>query len=277
MRWIAAGWLAGCAWVGAAAVAQEAPLSGPRVGPAKVERPTLVVQDIDGRVRRPEMSAEEAAARLLELDPATRARVEALFAERARAFESFIENNLDLILRLVTAESAPGREKFALVVEAVNKTESLRKNGPLDAQVRGLLTDRQRREFDGLLKAYWDAIAAEDRRQAKPKGRVGAIIDERFKSLGREVESAYKRCERTGGVLYHYLFDSIEVTAEQEKQLRALCANYAMNGVDNNDKKAQGVMFASLVQVLTPEQGAELAKKFKGGAGYQKKKATRPK
>jgi Spy/CpxP family protein refolding chaperone len=271
--------LAGCAGVcvAVAAMAQEAPLAGPRVDPPEAEHATLVVQDIDGRVRRPETSPEEAAARLLELDAQTRARVDTLFADRARALEEFIENNLDLMLRLVTAESAPGREKFALVVEAVNKTESLRKNGPLDAQVRGLLDDRQRREFDRLMKGYWDAIAAEDRRQPKPKGRVGAIIDERFKSLGREVEAAYKRCERTGGVLYHYLFDSIDVTAEQEKQLRALCANYAMNGVDNNDKKAQGVMFASLVQVLTPEQGAELAKKFKGGAGYQKKKAPRSK
>ena len=275
MRWT---WLlAGCVlWMGVAALAQEAPLAGPRVEPAKAERATLVIRDIDGKVRRPETSPEEAAARLLELDGPTRARVDALFAERARALEEFIEKNLDLILRLVTAESAPGREKFALVVEAIGKTESLRKNGPLEAQVRGLLSEGERREFDRLLKEYWGAIAAEDRRQPKPKGRVGAVLDERFKSLGREAEAAYKRCEKSGAILYHYLFDSIEVTDEQEKQLRSLCASYSMNGVDNNDKKAQGVMFASLVQVLTPEQGAELAKKFKGESGTAKKKKVKP-
>lgn len=271
MRWMLA--CAGVLVLAAPSLAQveAAPLAGPKIAKPAAAPRSIVSVDLDGTVRRPPGSPEEAAARLLTLDVDTRARVDAVFAERGRELESFIENNLDLILRLMTAENAPGREKLALLGEALNKTEPLRRGGPLDRRVRALLPADQARVFDRLLKEYWDAIATEDKRLAKPKGRLGAAIDEKFKSLGREAEAAYKRCERSGAILYHYLFDSIGVMPEQEKPLRALCAGYAMNGLDNKDKKAQAVMLAGLMQVLTPEQGAALARKFKGEGGYKKR------
>jgi hypothetical protein len=254
---------------------QEAPLSGPKVV-GKAERPTIAARDLDGRVRRPEGSPEEAAARLLELDAEHRAQVDVVFAQRAHILERFIEENLGLITRLTTAENAPGKEKFALVLEALDKSKGLRKEGPLDEQVRRALPEGEHRRFNKLLKEYWDAIAAEDQQQEKPKGRIGAVVDEKFKSLGRELEAAYKRCEKGGGLLYHYLFDSIEVTPEQEKPLRKLCSHYAMGGLDNKDKKAQGLMLANLMQVLTPEQGQQLAAKFKGEQPKYEKRAGKP-
>jgi|GEM_PF-5560246 len=250
----------------------EAPLGGPKVI-AKSAKPTIAARDLDGRVRRPEGSPEEAAAALLDLDKEPRAKLDALFARRAHTLDRFIENNLDLITRLTTAENAPGREKFSLVLETLNKSQELRADGPLDAQVRALLPDVQRKRFDKLLKEYWAAIAAEDQAQPTPKGRVGAVVDEKFKSLGRELEAAYKRCEKGGGLLYHYLFDSIAVTPEQEKHLRKLCSNYAMGGLDNKDKKTQALALANLMQLLTPEQGQQLAAKFKGPQPKYEKKA----
>ncbi|HYE61567.1 MAG TPA: hypothetical protein VD997_06200 [Phycisphaerales bacterium] len=259
-----------------------APLSGPKVTD-KTTRPTIAARDLDGKVRRPETSPEEAAAKLLSLDKDARAKVDAVFAKRARTLEKFIEENLDLMSRLITAESATGREKFALFAETLEKSKALREDGPLDQQVRAALPEKDRKHFDRLLREYWDAIAAEDKQtprdMGKPKGRVGAVIDEKFKSLGREIEAAYRRCERSGTLLYHYLFDSIEVTPEQEKQLRKLCSSYAVGGIDNKDKKAQGVMLANLMQILTKEQGQQLAAKFKGGGApkYEKrKKADKP-
>jgi len=151
-----------------------------------------------------------------------------------------------------------------LAFEAFGRTEALRENGPLDKQVRELLPADKAKQFDRLLRAYWNAIAAEDASTPKPKGRAGAVIDEKFKSLGREIEAAYKRCEKSGAILYHYLFDSMTLTDEQSKQLRSLCSQYSMNGIDNNDKKSQGAMLVAVMQILTPEQGAQLAKKFKG-------------
>jgi hypothetical protein len=252
-----------------------APLSGPKVA-GKAARPTIAERDLDGRVRRPEGSPEEAAARLLDLTPEHRAKLDAVFARRAHILERFIEDNLDLINRLTTAENAPGKEKFALALETLDKSKDLRENGPLDEQVRSVLPDQERRRFNRLLKEYWEGIAAEDKQQGKPKGRIGAVIDEKFKSLGRELEAAYKRCEKGGGLLYHYLFDSIEVTPEQEKPLRKLCSNYTMGGLDNKDKKSQGLMFVSLMQVLTPEQGRQLAAKFKGGEPKYQKRSSKP-
>jgi hypothetical protein len=249
----------------------EAPLAGPRIA-ERAARPTIVQRGVNGELKQPEGSLEEAAVAQLKLEGDPKAKVEAVFATRALALESFIEDNFDLMVRLVGSGSAPGKEKLALAWEALQKFKPVTEPGPLDAQVRSALPENKAREFDRLMKEFYNAAVADDKATPKPKGRIGIILEERFKSLGRELEAAYKRCERSGAVLYHYLFDSIGVTPEQEKHLRSLCATYAMGGLDDKDKKAQGVMFANVVQVLTPEQAAALGRKFKGGMKYEKAK-----
>ena len=138
--------------------------------------------------------------------------------------------------------------------------------------MREALPKERTPDFNRILKEYWDAISDEDAHTPKPKGRLGAIMDEKFKSLGREVEGAYKRCERSGGLLFYYLFDGLNLTPEQARQLRPMCADYSMKGLDNTDKTQQGLLVLSAMQVLDTDQQRALSRKFKGQPAAKPKK-----
>jgi hypothetical protein len=239
-------------------------LAGPRVAQsAKIA--TIVQRDLEGKVKRPEVPPEQAAAGALELDGVARANVDEVFAKRALVLDQFVGHNLGLLTRAVGVESAPGREKLLLALEVFQKLEPLRTKGPLDAQVRATLPEAARGAFDRLLSEYWDAIAAEGRRaQPKPKPRFAAVAEEKLASLGREIEAAYKRSEKSGGVLYAYLFGEMTLTREQEGKLRELCSVYAAKGIDNLEKKEQLAFFAAATAIWDKEQRPAFVKKLQG-------------
>jgi hypothetical protein len=245
--------------------APPAPLAGHKVEQPQAPRPTIVERDFGGNIRRPEPTAVEAALAKLTLDDASRAKVDHILADRARILEAFVEKNLDLLTRFGAAEnSSDGRDKFFLAVEAFQKLEPLRANGPLDQQVRDALPPDQAKEYNRLLREYWNALAEEDSHTPKPKGRVGIIIDEKLKDLGREIEAAFHRAERSGAVLYGYLFTGMTLSPEQSKRLHELCASYSAMGVDTADKKLQGTFFLAVTQVLEPDQRKAFVKRIKG-------------
>jgi hypothetical protein len=248
---------------------QEAdPLAGPLAGhpvevaPAKV---TLVERDFQGNLRHPEPTALEAAVAKLKLEGDERERVDKVLLDRSRALETFVEGNLDLLTRFNGFEnSTKGKEKFFLVIEAYDKLAPLRERGPLDAQLRGAMSAENAAKFDRLLREYWNALVQEDHKEPKPKGRIGVVSEAKFKDLGKEIEAAYHRSERSGGVLYGYLFKSMTLSDDQSKRLHELCANYSMGGLDNKDKTTQTAFFVSVTQVLEPDQRKVFVKKLKG-------------
>ena len=246
-------------------VAERSPLAGHAVDQKPEARATIVTRDFEGRVRRPDSTPVEAAVVELTLDAEARAKVDTVLAARARVLDEFVGKNLDLLTRFGAAEnSTDAGDKLLLAVEAYQKLEPLRAQGPLDQQVRGALPPDQAKEYDRLLREYWTALAEEDSHATKPKGRIGVVLEEKMKDLGREIEAAFHRSERSGGVLYYYLFGSMTLTPDQSKRLHELCANYSMKGIDNQDKTAQGVFFLAATQVLEPEQRKAFVKKLKG-------------
>src|SRR5262249_37343741 len=154
-------------------------------------------------------------------------------------------------IRFGNAEhSTDGKEKFLLAVEAFNKLEPLRQRGPLDQQLRGAMSADHAAQFDRLCRQYWNALAEDDQKLEKPKGRIGVVTEAKIKDLGREVEAAFHRAEKSGGVLYGYLFRSMKLTEDQSKKLHQLCADYSAGGLDNKDKTAQGAFFINVSQIL---------------------------
>jgi hypothetical protein len=240
------------------------PLAGHTVEAAP-PRATLVDRDFEGQLRHPEPTAIEAAVALLKLEGPERNRVDDVLAARALYLEKFVGENLDLLTRFGNAEhSTDKREKFLLAVEAFTRLAPLRERGPLDAQVRSALSPDHAREFDRLLREYWNALAADDAKQPKPKGRVGVIADAKFKDLGKEIEAAFHRAEKSGGVLYGYLFKGMTLSDEQSKRLHELCATYSASGLDDKDKKAQGTFFLAVVQVLDQDQRRLFVQRLQG-------------
>jgi hypothetical protein len=244
--------------------ADEAPLAGHPVE-ATHEKATVVARDFQGNLRIPEPTLVEAAVKALKLEGEERDKVDAILTERAKTLDKFVEDNLDLIIRFGNAEhSTDGKEKFLLAVEAFNKLEPLRQRGPLDAQLRAAMSPANSAQFNRLLREYWNALADDDNKLLKPKGRIGIITDAKLKDLGREIESAFHRAEKSGGVLYGYLFRSMKLTDDQSKKLHDLCATYSMGGLDNKEKAAQAAFFISVTQVLEPEQRKEFGKRISG-------------
>lgn len=244
---------------------QEAdPLAGRRVETA-LEKVTLVERDFQGKLRPPEPTALEAAVAKLKLAGDERERVDKVLLDRSRLLETFVEGNLDLLTRFNGFEnSANGREKFFLVIEAYEKLAPLREHGPLDAQLRGAMSPDNAARFDRLLREYWNALVQEDHKEPKPKGRIGVVAGAKVKDLGKEIEAAYHRSERSGGVLFGYLFKSMKLTDDQSKRLHELCANYSMGGLDNKDKTTQTAFFVAATQVLEPDQRKVFVKRLKG-------------
>jgi hypothetical protein len=241
----------------------EAPLAGHPVQPQPA-RITILERDFQGKVRRADPTPTHAAVAALKLDTDTREKVDKILADRSRILEHFVEENLDLLTKLGGFEQAPPRDKFLLAAELFQKLEPLRTSGPFDKQVRDCLTPDQARAFDNLLKEYWDAIVEEAKHAPKPKGRLGIIIEERLKDLGREVEAAYHRCEKSGAVLYGYLFKSMTLTNDQSKRLHELCANYSATGLDNKDKATQTTFFLSVTAILDADQRKLFVQRLQG-------------
>ncbi len=240
------------------------PLAGHRVevAPATV---TLVERDFQGTLRHPEPTILEAAAAKLKLEGDERERVDKVLLDRSRVLETFVEGNLDLLTRFNGFEnSTDGKAKFYLAIEAYEKLAPLRERGPLDAQLRAAMSPENAAQFDRLLREYWNALVQEDRKEPKPKGRIGVIAGAKFKDLGKEIEAAYHRSERSGGVLYGYLFKSMTLSDDQSKRLHELCATYSVDGLDNKDKATQTTFFLAVTQVLEPDQRKVFVKRLKG-------------
>lgn len=240
------------------------PLAG-RPVEVSAQKRTLVERDFQGELRHPEPTAIEAAIALLDLRGEEKDRVDEVFTRRALILDRFVENNLDLLTRFGNAEhSTDGKEKFLLAVEAFGKLAPLRREGPLDQQVREALSPANASKFDALLRGYWNALAADDAKLKKPKGRLGVIADSKLKDLGKEIESAFHRAEKSGGVLYGYLFKSMKLTEDQSRRLHDLCATYSVGGLDNKDKASQAAFFLAVTQVLDKDQRRDFVKRLQG-------------
>lgn len=241
-----------------------APLAGHTVEstPAK---PTLVDRDFMGELRHPDPTAVEAAVKLLTLTPEETQRVDKILADRALALDRFVEQHLDLIIRFGNAESSTdGKQKFLLAVEAFQTLAPLRERGPLDQQLKDAMSPGNAKAFDRLLREYWNALADDDKKLPKPKGRLGVIADAKLKDLGKEIESAFHRAEKGGGILYGYLFQGMTLGDDQRKRLHELCATYSQGGLDNKDKQEQGTFFLAVVQILDQDQRKVFVKRLQG-------------
>lgn len=206
----------------------EPPLRGPRVAEAEAKAHaagrTIVARDLDGSLRVLECRPEEAAAELLVLDDATRAKVRGVFERRAAAIDEITVNNLDLFNKLGTSAAA-GRtlDQLSLGVELWRKTEPLRERGSLVKQVRAALPRDQGAVFARLVDEYWEAVADDGARRSKADGkkqsRLGARIEGELAAFGGEIERSFRRQLVSGDLLYQFAFAGVDLRPEQAERL----------------------------------------------------------
>lgn len=254
--------------LGLAAIAPPEPqhLSGPTVSAPERAPDSLVERAMDGSVRRAEPTPEQAALRLLDLDPSSRARVDDIFIQRGRLLDEFVAGNLNLLVKLGTASASGDKaDQLALLTEAAWKLRPVLEAGTLQAQVEAALPPEPRARFVALLDEYRDALVHE-RRRADPKApRAGVLFGEALQSLGREIERAFARQNNAGEILYRYATEGLGLDTHQERVVREAVARFAERGGEDAPEEAKRDLFISVMFVLTEAQRAKLIERFKGG------------
>lgn len=153
------------------AAAEPDALAGPKVAPG--DRPaTLIERNMDGTMRRPDAPLPEAALERLDLDEATRVKVELFLAERAGVIDSIVKQNLETLNTMRTDREARGpevrREHAQRLMELF---KPVLEKGPLEAQIAALLPEAQREPYLGMIREHREAMIAERLRNARgPRG-----------------------------------------------------------------------------------------------------------
>ena len=89
------------------------------------------------------------------------------------------------------------------------------------------------------------------------------MIEERFASLGREIERSFERQLRSGDVLFAYLTEGITLRPDQEARIRQAVADVVERHDVEASKPAQALLGASILAYLDPEQGAAFIARVK--------------
>lgn len=246
---------------------QPAPLSGPRLETPAASI-TLVETDYNGKVRRVEATPEEAAMKMITLEPADRARVDQVFADRARVMDGIIRDNLLLLNQIDTASKAGRKlETLVLLMDLYGKFQPLRDRGVLHDQVEATLPEPARPEFNRLVGGYWDAIIDEGRRlpkaDGKPPARMEIVLGERFEIFGREIERSFKRYEMTAVEdVLDKLVRGLELSADQQRSVEPIVDRLAQAIRAEAPEKERGLIVVQLTAFLTADQTAKLIEAF---------------
>jgi Spy/CpxP family protein refolding chaperone len=163
----------GCTALGAFSIAAAEPeaLAGPRVEAG--EKPaTLVERNLDGSMKRPDAPIAEAALERLELDEATRVKVDLFLAERAGVIDSIVKQNLETLNTMRTDREARGPEVRREHAQRLTELfKPVLEKGPLEAQIAALLPEAQREPYLGMIREHREAMIAERVRNARgPRG-----------------------------------------------------------------------------------------------------------
>ncbi len=106
--------------------------------------------------------------------------------------------------------------------------------------------------------------AAEDDAGAKP--RLGIVFGERTRMLAQEIEAAFARLTKSGGVLYAVLTRGMDLAPEQQGQVKAACAEYMERNPNGEGSPGEHLRLAgTLMPMLTDEQRQILRSNVTGG------------
>lgn len=260
------------------------PLKGPAVAPEATRR-SIVERDFYGAVRRPEGAPEEEAFRLLKFGSdeegnEIRAQVDSILIARMQLLDTFVGENLDLIVKIGNAAGTGNQaDMVGLIFEAMNKLRPLHRRGTLENEISGVLPGAHRAEFKRLLTEYRDAIVAERRaeleRNGEPKkDRFGILSEEHLKTLGREIERSVQRQLRSGDFVYRYLTRGLDLTPEQHASIRDKCRAYSERVGEEEIKSEQVKLFFAISAELTPAQRIQFARLVNGTPAPPEKPRT---
>ncbi len=257
-------------------------LAGPKVSPAS-SKPTLVERGFDGKVKRLDIPPAEAAVKLVDLDDATRRRVDDILLERAIALDKIVRENLLTIVNLSNAFKAGNKaDAQALLKELADKSEALRARGKLMEEFADVLPAAKLAEAKGLVQEYWQAVVQEVRdggdremdataketgdagkpdRPAAQDRAPGAILRaEGLAVIGREIKRSYERVVTAGVKELDEFIKRLDLAPEQEAQVRRLTQDYFQKTAGKPTQAQRTELFLQVYTLLNDDQRKELLK-----------------
>lgn len=247
--------------------AGHADLRGPRVAQA---RATLVDRDAHGLIRRLDMPPAEAALPLLGLDPDSRARADAILADRARVLDGLIQRHYDLLLELFSAgQSGDTPDAVRLAVVLAGRLAPLRDRGPLEDELARVLPEPARIRLRALVTEYRNAVAAEgaiDNGRVKPgASRFEALASESLRLWGEQIRRSFERQAADGSLFFEQVIRALALRPDQEARVRERLARFAEE-VDLNAATPEQTrrLVIDVAAWLDKDQLARLARLMQG-------------
>lgn len=242
-------------------------LSGPSVAPA--EPRTLVAYEYGGGLQDLGLPPAEAALDLLDLDPMTAERVSDVIAARALLAEQLIAENFELFIQAETIEaSGKGLEKGWFFVRIVKALYPLIERGSLEDEIRPLLPETTRQEFDSLLDEYWQAVGQARVAEANAKGERlrlrKAVREARRDQVGKEVELAGERALTSERFAVQYLTKGLELNESQQARIRSLINEHMGRTMGEPTEGDTAKLFVGVLAFLNETQRAEMIERIKG-------------
>ncbi|MEO1007619.1 MAG: hypothetical protein AAFX79_03575 [Planctomycetota bacterium] len=250
-------------------------LGGPSVE-AAATRATLVSRTYAGELERLSRHPAEAALDFVEPPEATRPAIEAILAERRAVLDGLVIDRLDLLIKLGNGGGASDRREA--IAELARAMAPLARKGALGDRIRAELPPEAAAEHERLEQEYNEAALAdrvrllsEERRGGERGLRFRARAIERLVGLGAEVRSAYERTLLQRAQELDELIAKLDLTPDQESNVRRIIQRYGEKTLLNPDKRSQterdrlGV-FLEVAKELTPEQRRTLIRISRGEA-----------
>lgn len=251
-------------------------LGGPPVE-IEVDEPTLVERDYAGKLRPLETRAEVAAIRLLDLNDEEREAVDALVLERAKLVDGIVFDNLELLTQLQTARSAmtpgsgqrPSGEQRELLIKMMDMIAPLREQEPLLDHYAEALPEAKRNQYRALVNEWNNAQASEAPvgMGGRAGGRRAMVENASIAGIRTELRSAYERgaAERTERL--DDLVARLELTPEQEGEVRRLITDFAQQAAQQNGgeptQAQRADLFREILGLLEPEQRRKAIESFR--------------
>lgn len=219
-------------------------LAGPEVRASadRPARPTIVERGFDGTVAELDDEPEVVAAFALpDLTEEQRARLEAIAAQRRRAFEEILfANYAEVIGAGQPGNARPGRIAALL--------RPFRTRGSFADEASSVLTAGQRAELDRMV-AEW--------RAAEP-------ASDALRELGRMARRAIQRRAASRQEGFNDLVQRLDLTPEQAERVRSLFMQFAVEEIQGTrergsySRRERDEVFAALATILDPAQRERL-------------------
>ncbi len=232
-------------------------LAGPKIATKEADKRTIVRRDFQGKLERLEERPEIAAVRMLPLDEATRAKVDAIIAERAVVVSQITLENYETFLKMqgafqggppTTAEAR--RERVAMVRELREVAKPLFEPAFADTLAQAL-PPASGSELRSMVTEYREALIASE---AGNRGEQAAMGDE---MTGERADSAdakrpqegrrAARAERARQAIDDQVYEVRQVGREMARSFQNFVA----------DRQQKGEELYTLAEV-TPEQRAKI-------------------